>query len=179
MIRASVLLVACATVAASANPNLIVNGEFAGSANGWIPDAAGGGYQNSAGQGGNTGWFWINSSGGADIPNVSQLVTGLTPGSSYEVTGYYRTVAIFNPNDVFQALVDEVVVFSGVNQRVDWTQFSFTFVASDSDALLRFRAEVTADSDWGLDTVSMVLIPTPAAFGAFGLAGLVATRRRR
>lgn len=166
------------TLAGLASAQTLLNGTFATDANGWTSDVAGGGWQGGSGSDVVPGYFWINSSGGADVPSIQQSITGLLPGD-YEVSGFYRTIAIFNPGDPFRVLIDGVLKYSDNTARNAWTPFSFQFTTANPSALLRFEAEVTADSDWAIDTISVKAVPTPGAIGLLGFGGLLITRRRR
>lgn len=165
--------------ASGASAQTLANGDFAGDASGWNFSAPFGGYSNGAGSDGAAGYFWINSNGGAEVPFIEQSITGLATGGIYEVSGFYATLAIFNSGDPFRVLIDGVLQYSDDNRRSPWAQFSFQFTATGASALLRFEAEVTADSDWAVDTIKVKEVPAPGAMGLLGVAGLAGLRRRR
>lgn len=149
-----------------AQENLVANGEFTENADGWMPidvhpEA---GWQNTPGWNGNPGWFWLDNS--AEIePGVNQLITGLQPGETYMVSGYYKSVEVWSgwpAGLLFQVLMDSYVFFRGGSEEVtDWTPFSFYYHAfDDADVLLRFRRQFANDSDYGIDNIRMIHVPT-------------------
>lgn len=166
-------------LASNASAQSLINGDFAGNADGWTTFAPFGGYNSGAGSDGAAGFFWINSNGGPEVPFAEQSITGLSAGGVYEVSGYCRTLVIFQSGDPFRALVDGTVLYTDNNRRDDWTQFSFQFTSTGASALLRFEAEVTSDSDWAIDTIRVKEVPAPGAVGVMGMAGLAGLRRRR
>ena len=178
------IFVAAVCAAGLAHAQDFVNGDFVGNANGWTQLDQQGGYSSGAGSDGAAGYMWINNSGNSTLPRVEQTISGLTVGENYTVSGFIKTQVIFNSGDPFQALVDDVVVFNGPNQRLDqWTAFSFDVVATSTSHKFTFRAEVTGDSDWDLDTVHLNANPVPEPVSSTvllaGLAGLVARRRAK
>ncbi len=166
-------------LSSTASAQTLVNGNFAGNADGWTTFAPFGGYSNGAGSDGQPGYFWINSNGGGEVPFAEQLITDLTPGGVYEVSGFYATLVIFQSGDPFRALVDGELKYSDNNRRDQWSNFTLQFTAAGTSAMLRFEAEVTADSDWAIDTISVKAVPAPGVAALLGVAGLAGLRRRR
>jgi hypothetical protein len=61
-----------------------------------------------------------------------------------------------------------------------WQQFTYNIAGgAGSNTLLSFEGNVDGVFGTLLDDVSVVLVPSPSAAAVVGLAGLVATRRRR
>src|SRR2546429_6365599 len=76
---------------ATAQGNLVVNGSFSGSANGWLTTNTPGGfgYQSFGGNpGGCVSLDNVTPSASAD-PTASQTISPLTPGITYAVSGQY------------------------------------------------------------------------------------------
>jgi hypothetical protein len=173
----------CLGLCGVASAQNFVNGGFDGSATGWsVLDCDFGGYQGSTGQNGNPGWVWLNNVGNASIPRVEQSVSGFTIGDSYTLKAWYGSGQIFNTNDVFEALIDGAVVFSGPNAPVvGWTEMSHTFTATAATHTFTFRAEVVADSDYVFDSASLIHnpVPEPGTMAALAVGSLALYRRRR
>jgi len=176
-----VALASFACIVGTASAQDFANGNFDGNADGWtLIDTTHGGYMNSAGQDAGTGWVHLNSNASATVPRAEQMVSGFSIGTMYTVSGYIRTQSIFNDGDVFQALVDGGLAYAGPNMALDeWTAFAFDFTATATDHTFTFQAEVTADSDWALDTLGIVVVPAPAGLGVLAAAGLITGIRRR
>jgi hypothetical protein len=149
-------------LAANGAAQQFTNGNFAGNANGWtFADVDfGGGYKNGIGSDGTNGFAFLNNAGQANtFPRVTQTVTGFVVGRNYRVSGYIHTGVFFYAGDVFQALLDGSIVFNGPNMLLgQWTPFSYVFLASAGSHTFSFRAEVTSDSDWDLDTLSIAAV---------------------
>lgn len=174
-------LATLAVLAGTAGAQNFVNGGFDGNATGWnILDCDFGGYQSSTGQNGNPGWVWLNSNGSAGIPRAEQSVSGFVVGQSYTLSAWYGSGQIFNSGDVFRALIDGNVVFTGPNNVVTgWTQFSHTFMATAATHTFSFQAEVVADSDYVFDSASLTPVPEPGTMAALAMGAMALYRRRR
>lgn len=166
-----------ASLTVAAQGQQFVNGNFAGNANGWtFADVDfGGGYKNGIGSDGSIGFAFLNNAGQAStFPRVSQNVSGFVAGRNYRVAGYLHTGVFFYSGDVFQGLIDGSVVFNGPNMLLgQWTLFSYVFTATATNHTFTFRAEVTSDSDWNVDTLS--LAPVNSVSGHAYLDGYTAS----
>lgn len=187
-----------AGLSGQADANLIINGDFStsvpsnGAGGGWVSaniDGVGG-WRST---GGNPDGMFILNDGGAlaTDPIISQLVSGLTAGATYRLTGDYANQYEYfgsRGDNTFAVDVDGVMLdalnYPGAD-RV-WGSFSFDIVAPDTDLLIAFRAEIGGDdTDYKIDNISLVRagapVPEPATLLLFGtgLAGLVAARRRK
>jgi hypothetical protein len=165
--------------------NLVVNGEFDTDGSGWaqidwVDSNWFGDRFGVKGWDGNPGWFFVNGFGaGAE---TSQLVSGLSPGQTYVVSGYYHRDTANWPGDPLRVLMDDTEYFTPPPSRDEdvWRPFAFNYVAVDSDVLLRFQTEFTGDDAYGIDHIELNLIPEPAAAITLAAAGmLVAARPRR
>jgi len=147
---------ACDTDSSPACPsaNLIRNGEFGCSADGWaLINHGNANWRNSAGWNDEPGWFFVNDVSGP-IPETSQLVSGLNPGAQYTVSGFYRRDTQNHPNPNFSVLVDSTVYFTaGGSVEQGWTYFSFSFLAANNQVLLRFRTQLSGDDAYGIDNI--------------------------
>lgn len=186
--------VVCAlgAVGAARGDNMIVNGTFDlsvpndGFGNGWTGtgnDGAGG-WRSS---GGNPGGFYIMNAGGAggSDPTVGQIVTGLTIGESYRVTGdyyLYWTTSGSSSAKSFGAFIDGATMFEVSRSEVvegAWNAFTFDFVATAETASLLFAAERNStDYGYAIDNITMDVVPGPGAIVLLS-AGVLGARRRR
>lgn len=170
---------------------LLTNGEFEIA----VPsNATGGGWTSSnidsngghRATGGNpNGFFILNHSGGPADPTIEQVVTGLTLGATYEVSGDYRSIYTSGSSElpVFEASIDGSAVFLATSSVGDWTPFTGEFTAANNSALLAFAAELNGnDLDFAIDNVSVTMIPEPATVASIlGIVslGLILFRRGR
>jgi len=187
------LVIIAVAMQGQAAANLITNGSFDVS----VPSNGTGGGWTSSNIDGAGGWrisggnpdemFILNDAGqGGTDPTIQQLVTGLTPGATYRLTGDYANVyngwGSRGPN-TFAVDVD------GVNiDKLDypgwgvWGSFLFDIVSPDTDLLIAFRAEIDGDdTEYKIDNISLVvsdnIIPEPSTLlllgsGLVGLAGI-------
>jgi hypothetical protein len=196
------VLVASLGLLDPAEGSLIVNGDFSvsvpsnGTGGGWTSANIdfNGGWR--AGSGNPGGAFILNSGGQlATDPTISQLVTGLTPGATYRLTGQYANV--YSGNSFFgnEGPNSFAIDIDGVNlDKLDYPgmvfafgNFSFDIVAPDTDLLIAFRAEIDGDdTDYEIDNIALVLAPSAAVpepstlvLMLSGLLALAAQRSRR
>ena len=187
------LVIIAVAMQGQAAANLITNGSFDVS----VPSNGTGGGWTSSNIDGAGGWrisggnpdemFILNDAGqGGTDPTIQQLVTGLTPGATYRLTGDYANV--YNgwgergPNTI-SVDVDGIPL-----DKLDypgygvWGSFLFDIVAPDTDLLIAFRAEIDGDdTEYKIDNISLVvsdnIIPEPSTLlllgsGLVGLAGI-------
>jgi hypothetical protein len=179
-----------------ASANLIVNGDF----NTVVPrNSTGGGWSSFnidlAGGHRTTGglpdaMFIINNGGafGTD-PRIQQLVSGLTAGATYTLTGNYANV--YNccgsrGANTFAVDIDgvnlDMLDYPGVNV---WGSFSYNIIAPDTDLLIAFRSEINGDdTEYKIDNISLVEsqaapIPEPATMFLVLSGGAALLRSRR
>lgn len=159
-------------------------------------------WANVTGHGGSGNFLIANgvADGSAASFNVfSQVLTGLTVGVGYQFSAWATNVCCnetFNgsngapflvsvngsqplPNSIFITSTTVDTSATGV-----WTLFSGTFVATASNMTLSIynSTPLKSGNDFGLDDISVVAVPEPAAWGmmigGFGLAGMAMRRRR-
>lgn len=154
-------------------PN-ILNGDFETA----VPtDGTGGGWTSYNGidgwfaTGGHPGGFFVLNAFGNFVtdPTIEQLVTGLTPGATYRLTGDYAIyttgwTCYTNPNGKLGIDID------GTNlakigsptcnpNSMTWYSFSEDFVASSDNVTVAFRAEIDGkDTDYAIDTISLAYV---------------------
>lgn len=144
-------------------PNLVQNGDFHLNADGWalINHYAANWYGSPApgaeglGWDGTPGCFFVNHAPGGH-PETSQLVTGLTPGWRYLVSGYFRRHTRNHDDLNFRVLLDDTISFqAGGTVEQGWTPFSFPYFATDGDVRLRFQSQITGDDAYFIDHIAM------------------------
>ncbi|GEM_PF-1430563 len=176
-------LVVCA--ACSAAGQVIDNGDFSrvvprnGTGNGWTSshiDSIGGWY---------TETYRLNDNGnGGTDPTLAQLITGLSIGSVYQISGDYASwYQNQNPpgGPTLSVQMDGLEIFLGTTTPGQvWTPFAGTFTATATDMLLELKAEVyQSDNDCAVDNIWITLVPAPGTAGMLGLLALMGGIRRR
>jgi PEP-CTERM motif len=194
-LAAAVLMLA----APLAQANLVTNGTFdvfvptIGTGGGWTTTSndGNGGWRST---GGNTGgYFIINDNGaganGATDPSIQQLLTGLTIGATYLVTGDFtnRYNCCGVPGSALSFGIDlspggmlTELYYPG--SYPNWYEFSTSFIATQTEHTIRFSAERNGtDVEYAIDNISVVAVPEPASLALVGLAlaGLAGMSRRR
>lgn len=149
--------------------------------------------------GGNPDSFFILNDAGQLVtdPTLTQTVSSLIVGATYNVTGDFRTVHIGQNTGTTQAFgvaIDGAYLFESPGvQNTNWNSFSFNFVAPATSVALSLAAERNGtDNDFGVDNIAMTLVPGPAqgvipepgtcallTSGLLPLAGAVLRRRRK
>jgi hypothetical protein len=155
------------------------------------------------GHGGSGNFLIANgvADGNAAAFNVfSQQLTGLTVGQTYLFSAWATNVCC-NANftgangspflvsvNGSQPLPNSILIASttvDTSQTGVWTQFSGSFVATAASMNLSIYNSTpeASGNDFGLDDISVVAVPEPAAWGmmigGFGLAGMAMRRRVR
>ena len=159
-------------------------------------------WANVTGHGGSGKFLIANgvADGSASTFNVfSQVLSGLTVGQAYEFSAWATNVccnasfpgtngspflvsvngSLPLPNSILIASTNVDTSATGI-----WTQFSGTFIASSASMTLSIynSTALKSGNDFGLDDISVVAVPEPAAWGmmigGFGLAGMAMRRRR-
>lgn len=155
----------------TSHAQLITNGTFDSDAIGWSwenIDGAGGWRSSGGNPGGN---FILNSNGTSTDPTISQLVTGLTPSSSYTLSGDFASVysSYGNPSALSFGIFADGVLIASYNRPGGegvYGSFSVDVYANDSDILLAFKGEMDGDdSSYRIDNISLQYngSPPPAA----------------
>lgn len=184
MYKPLVLVLALGAVA-SAQANLLINGDFSlfvpnnGTGNGWTAaeNDGSGGWSSIGGNPG--GMFILNDNGGADDPTIQQDVT-LVIGQQYQVSiDVARGNSSNGNNNDFRISIDG----NDWNHPVPQSQTAFVtythnFTATSTTATLLFAGEDFADNDPRIDNAILTAVPEPFSMVALG-AGLLALRRRR
>ena len=158
----TLLSISALTFCGTCQAQLVTNGTFDSDANGWSwenIDGAGGWRSTNGNPGGN---FILNSNGNlATDPSISQLVTGLTPSSTYTLSGDFASVysAYGSPSALsFGIYADGVLIasYSRPGGEDIYGSFSVDIYANDSDILLSFRGEMDGDdSSYRIDNISL------------------------
>lgn len=191
--RKHLLSVTAVSLMGSAGADLIINGDFEssvprnGSGNGWTSASVNGlGGWRSTGGVDNSSWFILNDNGSFDDPVISQEVTVATTGV-YMLSGQFRS-AIVNSSpasdtDSFEVLVDGTVVFQSGPTPLDGSFNAFSVLLNltgGEEVTISFAAEANgSDNDFGIDNISLVLVPTPTGACVLIAGAALAARRRR
>lgn len=161
-------LVACiwCSICATAQ-NLVVNGGFDVDAVGWTATnlGIGAGYRPSKGNPG--GYFGLDNPSPSALtdPTISQVVTGLTPGVSYTVSGDYEKEIDHgggSPTGLsFGVAIDGTFFYEAHQSDFAWHGFVFMFVASSPSITLSISAQRDGTGvSYGIDNI--VMQPTPS-----------------
>lgn len=106
---------------------------------------------------------WLNACGGDTNPWISQAVA-VTPGSTYQVSGYVRTGVGVKDDPIFgsfRVCVDDCTGSNNLpitlpSMTTDtWLPFTAAFTATSTSATVYFFGEVLSDSDYLLDEVAV------------------------
>ena len=104
---------------------------------------------------------WLNACGGpTDRPEISQTI-GTDIGATYVIAGYahdgaYGDGGVFAEFRVLVNGAPEIISLATPNAN-GWAQFSVSFTATSSSTTVGFRAEEDADTDYFIDSVSMIM----------------------
>jgi hypothetical protein len=142
--------------------NLVINGSFDTNTTGWTANIAKD-YQPSLGN--PPGCVGLNDPSLQSVPTISQVVTGLTTGVSYTVTGDYKELVNWGggapTNSSFGVAVDGVFEFEDTQTDSVWHSFGFTFIAPSSTTTLSLSAQMNGTGvAYLIDNI--VMQPTPS-----------------
>jgi hypothetical protein len=164
---------------ASANDNLVFNGDFSSHADGLvITDTPGGfGYSSVRGNpGGNVFLDNISPSLSSD-PTASQVINGLTPGNIYLISGDYlrgkvRGTGLPTGPSFGVAMDGDFLLTSDADPPFSWQPFRVAYVATSSAATLSFSSQINGTGiSYNIDNIELHAIPEPSGL-ALGLIGL-------
>jgi hypothetical protein len=171
----------------AAHAQSITNGTFNSSLAGWTVQDGDTQWRSDPGPDSLPGVAWLN-----DGPNViafiQQAVTGLTPGTTYQISGFYKSLVIFAGTGSFTATIDGVTDFANTDTSfvTNWTPFSLDFTPSAALVTLSLNSQVGSDSDYEVDNIAIssanTNAPEPgslALIAGTGLLGLARFARRR
>ncbi|MCC6428634.1 MAG: LamG domain-containing protein, partial [Phycisphaerales bacterium] len=161
--------------AAGAGPcpgSLLVNGHFNGfvpedgSANGWTASFNTGGWEATIGNPAPS--YWLNNSQLPTDPTLTQVVTGLTVGKCYTLSGDFASWAHNDDpgnTDSFAVYINGVLVFKGKpGPLLQWQHFTVDFTATAATATIDLMAEWNGtDNDFLVDNICLVPCPIKCA----------------
>jgi PEP-CTERM motif len=163
-----------------AQGNLIFNGGFDTSANGWtiINTPGGFGYSSAGGNPGGCVLLDNISPSLSSDPTASQTVSTLTPGITYVVSGDYQLGKDRGGGSVtdasFGVAIDGNVLFAAVAPgNFTWQHFSFSYIASSSSATLSLSSQINGTGfSYGIDNIRIQVVPEPSLMSLLGVSGL-------
>ncbi|WP_162910835.1 LamG-like jellyroll fold domain-containing protein [Hymenobacter oligotrophus] len=147
--------------------DLVANGTFNTNATGWSL-ANNAEYRSSGGNPG--GYVWLNSVGTAGTdPTATQTLTGLTVGTTYQISGSYRNDANCCGAGVgaiaFGIDVGGTQVATLPDPGLTWTPFTVYFTATATSQALAFRGEINStDVDIAIDNISVRAVASSLSF---------------
>jgi hypothetical protein len=162
---------------ATAQGNLVVNGGFDTSADGWT--LTNGAFWPFLGNPGYAVGLDNPTPSPSTEPTASQIVTGLTPGYSYLVSGDYqegKDRGGGSPSDPsFGVAIDGIFLFEAVTQgNGDWQSFSFYYTAASSSVLLSLSSQINGTGvEYAIDNISMQAVPEPNSLCLIGIGGIM------
>jgi hypothetical protein len=155
---------------ATAQGNLVVNGDFASNANGWtITDTPGGfGYSSVVG----------NPGGGVLLDNVTpstlsdptarQTINGLTTGTTYLLSGDYQPGKLrgsgLPAGPSFGVAINGDFLFTtAAPQDFLWRHFSVFHTASSATAVLSLSSQIDGTGlSYAIDNIALQAVPEPS-----------------
>jgi hypothetical protein len=175
-------VLSCSLHPATAQGNLVVNGDFNDGTAGWtLTNVYGSGYESTRGN--PPGDFLLD--GPSSPSSANQTITSLTPGTIYVVSGDYREVGGKNFTDyTFGVALDGNYVFKMGNPgNINWQSFSFGYTATSSSTLLSLSAQLNgSDFVYAIDNISIIATPEPSSLCLIGIGGIMSAilfRNRR
>jgi hypothetical protein len=163
-----------------AQGNLILNGGFDTSANGWTIINTPGGFGYSS-VGGNPGGCVLLDNVSPSLssdPTASQTVNILTPGITYVVSGDYQQGKDRGGGSVtnasFGVAIDGNVLFSAVAPgNFTWQHFSFSYIASSASATVSLSSQINGTGiSYLIDNISIQVVPEPSLLSLLAISGL-------
>ena len=151
------------TTSIHAQGNLVVNGGFNNDASGWLTTnvASWAGYEPAKGNPGGT-FLLAAPTDSSEPAGLYQLITGLTVGNIYTISGDYDVEASSLQKILsFGVTVDQNLHFTTAPVDYQWDHFSFTYRATQSTALLSVMAY--NGYDYRVDNFTVQAVPEPSA----------------
>jgi hypothetical protein len=168
---------------ADAQGNFVFNGGFDTDASGWTINNGLSFY--NAKNGNPPGDFVLDDiSPSSTDPTVSQIINGLTPGTSYIVSGDYLLSIDRgggSPTEPsFGVSIENTLLFGTIAPTdFNWHSFNFLYSATSTSAVLSLSSQMNGTGfSYSVDNISMQAVPEPSAYALLGL-GLLALARRR
>ena len=140
----------------AAQAQSITNGNFTTNLAGWTIQNTTTQWLNDPGPDSLPGVAWINDFPGP-VSFIQQTITGLTPGQTYTISGFYKSRVLFFSSGSFTATIDGVTKFANPETAfvTNWTPFGFQFTPSTSSVLLSLNSQVGSDSDYVVDNIAI------------------------
>jgi hypothetical protein len=153
---------------ATAQGNLIVNGDSNAGTPGWTL-TNGAGYDSKDGD--PVPSLQFANTGPPANPTASQTINGLSIGTTYSVLGNYRNES--TQGSSFGVAINDVFLFEDTSSgNQSWQTFSFFYTAASSSAVLSLSAQINGIGTYDADNISMYAVPEPGVLVFWGLGGL-------
>ena len=154
---------------------IFINGGFDTDASDWViaNTASIGGYSSSYGN--PTGSVYLfNPVFDTFSPSASQLVSGLTPGTTYMISGDFIGGGKNIADNSFGVACDGIFLFETASPGGDgWHSFSVEYVATSTSTLLNLSSQLNGtDGHYYIDNISMLAVPEPGSLWLAGLGGV-------
>jgi hypothetical protein len=179
------LALSCFSQSAIAQGNLVVDGGFDTSPDGWTFNKWVG--LSLGGNPGNFALLYNSSLSDPTLPTASQTISGLIPSDSYIVSGDYelwKNSGGSSSVPSFGVAIDDIFLFetAAPTTPLIWQSFNFTYTATSSSAILSISAQLNGiETSYGIDNIAMYAAPepSPSLLIIFGSGVFIYARRTR